>query len=62
VRRAGADENRFEREGDAFYRRVYEQYETIARREPQRVVVIADEASIEAIAGRILEVVRERLS
>jgi dTMP kinase len=61
VRRAGADENRFEREGDAFYRRVYEQYETIARREPQRVVVIADEASIEAIAGRILEVVRARL-
>ena len=62
VRRAGTDENRFEREGDEFYRRVYEQYETIAGREPQRVVVIADEASIEAIAGRILEVVRERLS
>jgi dTMP kinase len=61
VRRAGTDENRFEREGDEFYRRVYEQYETIARREPQRVVVVADEASIEAIAGRILEVVRARL-
>ena len=62
VRRVGTDENRFEREGDAFYRRVYEQYEAIARREPQRVVVVADEASIEAIAGRILEVVRARLS
>jgi dTMP kinase len=61
VRRAGTDENRFEREGDAFYRRVYEQYEAIARREPQRVVVVADEASIEAIAGRILEVVRALL-
>jgi len=62
VRRVGTDENRFEREGDEFYRRVYEQYEAIARREPQRVVVVADEASIEAIAGRILEVVRARLS
>jgi dTMP kinase len=61
VRREGTDENRFEREGDAFYRRVYEQYEAIARREPKRVVVIAEEASIEAIAERILEVVRERL-
>jgi dTMP kinase len=61
VRRAGADENRFESEDDAFYRRVYEQYQVIARREPKRVVVIAEEASIEAIAERILEVVRERL-
>ena len=62
VRRSGSDENRFEREDDAFYRRVYEQYETIARREPQRVAVVAEEASIEAIAGRILDVVRERLT
>ena len=62
LRRAGADEGRFEREGDEFYRRVYEQYETIARREPQRVVVIGDEASIEAIAERILVVVREGLA
>jgi len=61
VRRAGTDENRFEREGYEFYRRVYEQYEAIARREPQRVVVVSEQASIEAIAGRILEVVRGRL-
>ena len=61
VRRAGTDENRFEREDDAFYHRVYEQYEAIARREPQRVVVISEEASIEAVAERILDVVRERL-
>jgi thymidylate kinase len=40
---------------------VYEQYWAIARREEQRVVVIAEEARIEVIAGRILEVVRERL-
>ena len=57
----GTDENRFEREGDDFYTRVYEQYCVIARREEKRVVVIADEAPIEVIARRILEVVRERL-
>jgi dTMP kinase len=61
VQRAGTDENRFEREGEEFYGRVYEQYWAIARREEQRVVVIAEEARIETIAGRILEVVRERL-
>ncbi len=61
VTTAGKDENRFEREDDGFYIRVHEQYLAIARREPQRVVVIADEASIETIAGRILEVVQKRL-
>jgi len=58
----GSDENRFEREGDDFYTRVHEQYREIARREEKRVVVIADEAPIEAIAARILEVVRARLA
>ncbi len=57
----GTDENRFEREGDLFYTRVYEQYAEIARREKQRVVVIADEAPIATIATCILEVVRARL-
>jgi dTMP kinase len=61
VRRTGADENRFEREGEAFYRRVHEQYEAIARREPKRVAVFAEEASIEAIGERILEVVKARM-
>lgn len=58
----GTDENRFEREGDDFYTRVHEQYREIARREEKRVVVIADEAPIEAIAQRILEVVHTRLA
>jgi thymidylate kinase len=40
---------------------VHEQYAAIARREEKRVAVFAEEASIEAIAERILEVVRERL-
>jgi dTMP kinase len=61
IRRTGTDENRFEREGEGFYRRAHEQYEAIARREPQRVAVFAEEAGIEVIGNRILSVVRERL-
>lgn len=60
--RSGADENRFEREGDGFYRRVYEQYAAIAGREEKRVVVFAEEARIETIAEQILKVVRERMA
>jgi dTMP kinase len=62
VQQLGTDENRFEREGDGFYARVYEQYCEIARREEKRVVVIADEAPIGVIAQRILEAVHARLS
>jgi dTMP kinase len=61
VQQAGTDENRFEREGDEFYTRVYEQYRQIAQRDQNRVVVIPDEASIATIAQRILEIVRARL-
>lgn len=61
ARQHGTDENRFEREGDEFYRRVYEQYQVIAAREPQRVVLLNEPGSIEQIAERILSVVRERL-
>lgn len=61
AQQSGTDENRFEREGDDFYTRVHEQYCAIARREQNRVVVIADEAPIEIIAKRILEVVTARL-
>jgi dTMP kinase len=62
VQKHGTDENRFEREGDDFYTRVHEQYREIARREEKRVVVIADEAPIDAIAARILEIVHARLT
>ena len=61
VRVRGTDENRFEREGDEFYGRVYAQYREIARREMGRVVAIEDEAGIEVIEARVLEVVRERM-
>jgi dTMP kinase len=62
VQQHGTDENRFEREGDDFYTRVHEQYREIARREEKRVVVIADESPIDAIARRILDVVHARMN
>jgi dTMP kinase len=62
VARLGKDENRFEREGDDFYTRVYEQYRVIASREEHRVITIPDEARIEVIASRILEIVNQRLA
>ena len=61
VQQQGTDENRFEREGDEFYTRVYEQYREIARRDQSRVSVFAEEAPIATIHERILDVVRQRL-
>jgi dTMP kinase len=58
----GAGPDRFEREGDGFYTRVYDQYREIAQRDRKRVIVIADEAPIEAIAQHILEAVHTHLS
>jgi dTMP kinase len=58
----GPDENRFEREDEIFYRRVFEKYCEIARREPLRVVVIDGDAGIQEIHERIVEIVRERLT
>jgi dTMP kinase len=61
----GGDENRFEREPDEFYARVYAAYERIAAREPRRVLPIghdpAGDNSIEAIEMRIRAVVAQRL-
>ena len=56
------DENRFEREPDDFYRRVHTAYQQIAAREPERIAVIPDEASIEAIELRIRGLVTTRLA
>jgi dTMP kinase len=58
----GPDENRFERENNEFYRRVYDQYHAIAEREPLRVVTIAGDASIEDIHQQICTIVAERLA
>ncbi|HMF52953.1 MAG TPA: dTMP kinase, partial [Edaphobacter sp.] len=56
----GMDENRFEREDDVFYRRIYEAYEAIAAREPGRVTAVRDDASIEEIQTRIRGIVASR--
>ncbi|MFY9935825.1 MAG: dTMP kinase, partial [Silvibacterium sp.] len=55
------DENRFEKEDELFYRRVFDKYCEIARREPLRVVVIDGDQSVEQIHQRIVQVVKERL-
>jgi dTMP kinase len=62
AQRQGTDENRFEQESDDFYRRIYEKYEEIAAREPNRVVVIRDDARIEEIEACIKKIVATRLS
>jgi dTMP kinase len=62
VATTGSDENRFERENSAFYRRVFDKYQEIAAREPLRVVAIDSDGSIEEVHQRIVQVVRGRLS
>jgi dTMP kinase len=57
----GPDENRFEREQDAFYRRVWEKYREIARRDAERMVAIEGDLSIDDVHEQIVEAVSERL-
>ena len=61
VKQSGADENRFEREGTAFYQRIHAAYEAIAAREPERVVAVRDDASIAKIEAILQTIVSERL-
>ena len=61
VAATGSDENRFETENSAFYRRVFDQYQRIAAREPLRVVAIDSDGSIEEVHQRIVQVVQGRL-
>ncbi|MBW4028238.1 MAG: dTMP kinase [Acidobacteria bacterium] len=56
-----ADEGRFERESDTFYRRIHAKYLEIAAREPGRVVTIAEDGGIASVEAKILAVVMERL-
>jgi dTMP kinase len=60
--RKGKDENRFEREDELFYRRVYDKYREIAAREPGRVVMIEGDAGIDEVHRRIVEVLETRLA
>ena len=55
------DENRFEQEQDAFHRRVWQKYHEIAAREPDRVVLIEGDLSIDEVHEQIVESVAERL-
>ncbi|MGC2399129.1 MAG: dTMP kinase [Acidobacteriaceae bacterium] len=58
---SGKDENRFERENNEFYRRVFDKYREIAVREPLRVTVIDSDGPIEEVHQRIVEVVEKAI-
>jgi dTMP kinase len=55
------DESRFERENQAFFERVHRAYHEIARREPERVVVIDARRSIDTVHSDIVQLVETRL-
>jgi dTMP kinase len=57
----GQDENRFEQEQTEFFRRVWEKYREIARREPDRVTLIEGNLTIDEVHEQIIEAVSERL-
>src|SRR3954451_1784220 len=59
---SGKDEGRFELEEDEFHRRVWEKYQEIAAREPDRVILIEGDLGIEEVHEQIVEVVAMRLS
>ena len=61
VRKEGKDENRFERESDEFYARIHRAYQAIAAREPNRVVTISDDDTIDAIGERVRQAVANRI-
>ena len=60
-KRTGKNEGRFEAEQDAFFRRVWEKYREIARREPDRVALIEGDLGIDEVHEQIVEIVSERL-
>jgi dTMP kinase len=57
----GKDENRFEVEQEAFHARVWQKYREIAAREPNRVVAIEGDLTIDEVHEQIVESVAERL-
>jgi dTMP kinase len=61
VAATGSDENRFEKESSAFYRRVFDKYQEIAAREPLRVVAIDSDGSIDEVHQSVVQVVQGRL-
>jgi len=61
VAQTGQDENRFEQEQGEFFKRVWEKYREIAKREPNRVVLIEGNLGIDEVHEQIIEAVSERL-
>ena len=59
--KTGQDENRFEQEQAEFFIRVWKKYGEIARREPDRVVLVEGNLSIDEVHEQIVEAVSERL-
>ena len=59
---SGKDEGRFETEQDAFFARVWEKYREIGAREPDRIVLIEGDLSIDEVHEQIVEAVAMRLS
>jgi dTMP kinase len=55
------DENRFEKESHAFFTRVRQGFLAIAKREPQRVVMVDARRPAEVVHPEIVRIVRERL-
>lgn len=59
---SGKDESRFEQEKDTFYRRVWEKYHEIALREPERVMVVEGDLTIDEVHEQIAEAVAMRIA
>jgi dTMP kinase len=57
----GLDENRFEKESRVFFQRVYDGYQEIARREPQRVALVDARPPIATVHEEIVQIVTQRL-
>jgi dTMP kinase len=62
VAQSGKDEGRFEREKEAFYRRVWTKYREIARRDAHRVVSIEGDLTIDEVHEQIVEAVAMRIA
>lgn len=57
----GQDENRFELEQGEFFKRVWQKYREIARRDSDRVILIEGNLTIDEVHEQIVEAVSERL-
>lgn len=57
----GHDENRFELEQGEFFRRVWEKYREIARRDSHRVVLVEGSLSVDEVHDQIAKAVSDRL-